>query len=85
MYTQDNCDLECHTNFTLDRCDCVKFTMPRNESTPVCGPADFQCTELSDTIFFKNFLKDCNCLPSCTTIEYDTKRSYNVVEDDSNM
>lgn len=29
IYTQNNCDLECLTNFTLSYCGCVKFSMPR--------------------------------------------------------
>lgn len=28
-YTQYNCELECLSDFTLDRCGCVKFSMPR--------------------------------------------------------
>lgn len=27
-YTQRNCDLECLTNATLNKCDCVSFYMP---------------------------------------------------------
>lgn len=29
-YTQQNCQLECLTNYTLKRCDCVAYHMPRN-------------------------------------------------------
>lgn len=28
-YTQTNCELECLSNFTLTKCECVKFSMPR--------------------------------------------------------
>lgn len=28
-YTQNNCELECLTNITLNKCGCVKFSMPR--------------------------------------------------------
>lgn len=28
-YTQYNCELECLSNFTLAKCGCVKFSMPR--------------------------------------------------------
>lgn len=27
-YTQNNCEIECLTNFTLNECGCVKFYMP---------------------------------------------------------
>lgn len=29
IYTENNCELECLTNFTLSYCGCVKFSMPR--------------------------------------------------------
>lgn len=28
-YTQHNCELECFSNFTLNLCGCVQFSMPR--------------------------------------------------------
>lgn len=35
IYTQNNCELECLANFTLAKCGCVKFSMPR-ESRLFC-------------------------------------------------
>lgn len=32
-YTQRNCEMECLRNFTLAQCGCVKFSMPRKNST----------------------------------------------------
>jgi len=29
IYSQSNCELECLANFTLTKCGCVKFSMPR--------------------------------------------------------
>lgn len=29
IYSQSNCELECLANFTLSKCGCVKFSMPR--------------------------------------------------------
>lgn len=29
IYSQTNCELECLANFTLSKCGCVKFSMPR--------------------------------------------------------
>ncbi|XP_037944286.1 pickpocket protein 28-like [Teleopsis dalmanni] len=37
IYTQSNCELECLANFTLEKCGCVKFSMPRSLYTPVCN------------------------------------------------
>jgi acid-sensing ion channel, other len=28
VYTQGNCELECLANYTLERCGCLKFSMP---------------------------------------------------------
>lgn len=28
FYSQNNCKIECLTNYTLQKCDCVKFNMP---------------------------------------------------------
>lgn len=30
FYSQNNCKIECLTNYTLQKCDCVKFNMPSN-------------------------------------------------------
>lgn len=89
MYTQVNCELECLANHTLTKCGCVKFSMPRNESTAVCGASNINCyNEAEDELLeleFKEGLKTsrenyrgktkCNCLPACTTIAYDAEIS----------
>lgn len=31
IYTQRNCELECLSNFTMEHCQCVKFSLPSNE------------------------------------------------------
>ena len=31
IYTQNNCELECWSNVTLELCGCVKFFMPSNK------------------------------------------------------
>lgn len=33
IYTQNNCELECVSNFTKLECGCVKFSMPRKNQT----------------------------------------------------
>ncbi|CAG9767075.1 unnamed protein product [Ceutorhynchus assimilis] len=43
IYTQNNCQLECLTNFTLDRCNCVNFFMPRENGTVICGASRKPC------------------------------------------
>ncbi|XP_055590909.1 pickpocket protein 28-like [Uranotaenia lowii] len=85
-YTQSNCDLECLTNFTLTRCACVRFSMPRLEDTPICGVGKIQCYEQAYIDFLEmelkmlrkndtNFRKACQCLPACSSIRYTAEIS----------
>jgi len=90
VYTQSNCELECLTNFTFAECSCVKFSMPRNKSMPICEQKDVKCydnaedklmaSELSQSLESgsgenKRGKTNCNCLPSCTSINYDAEIS----------
>ena len=82
-YTQKNCELECLTNFTLNRCSCVKFSMPRHLDTKICNRLDIECYNQAENDFMGADLELrlsnsmdkpelCNCLPSCTSISYGT-------------
>ncbi|KAJ8923402.1 hypothetical protein NQ315_001960 [Exocentrus adspersus] len=42
-YTQQNCEVECLANYTLVKCGCVAYHMPREKSTPICGPGKLEC------------------------------------------
>lgn len=42
-YTKNLCEFECLTNYTLELCGCVKFSMPRIAGTPICGLKDIAC------------------------------------------
>ncbi|GAB0099479.1 pickpocket protein 28 [Sergentomyia squamirostris] len=89
IYTQQNCELECLSNFTRSKCGCVKFSMPRDPDTPICGAANIGCyNEAEDQLLqreIKEGLQDsklnvkgqtqCNCLPACTSIAYDAEIS----------
>lgn len=75
-YTKANCDWECVTNYTLSMCGCVKFSMPRDSMTRVCGWMKLKC--LIDTMEqWPNYVKTnktekpCNCLEPCVDIIYD--------------
>ncbi|XP_060523205.1 uncharacterized protein LOC132700102 [Cylas formicarius] len=50
IYTQLNCHLECLTNFTLSRCGCVNFYMPRENGTSLCGAEKRDCMEEAEQI-----------------------------------
>lgn len=70
--------LECLTNYTLKRCQCVNFLMPRNNATKVCP--------LTKTVLREKLKRNpcdgsyeeifCDCLPSCTSLKYKTEVSF---------
>ena len=86
VYTQKNCELECLANYTLQQCSCVKFSMPRDENTPICGAGKIECyldasIELSTkSAGEEEGQKDCKCLPACTSMQYDAELSQNSFE-----
>ncbi|XP_031637928.1 pickpocket protein 28-like [Contarinia nasturtii] len=84
MYTQNNCELECLANFTRIECECVKFSMPRDAETRICGVYGLKCLRNAGLNLFgieliagiknrtvKQFREKCNCKPACTRIEYN--------------
>jgi len=80
-YTKTHCDMECLTNYTLTKCGCVKYFMPRNSSTPVCDITKLECAEDANDNWLENDQNyrensmPCNCYPSCSTIKYDVLSS----------
>ncbi|KAK5641659.1 hypothetical protein RI129_010206 [Pyrocoelia pectoralis] len=85
MYTQKNCEVECLTNITLQRCGCVAFHMPRNQTTKMCGPGNALCMKRAEAEMHTrevdldhanaNNIERCNCLPSCTSLTYNAELS----------
>lgn len=74
-YTKSNCDWECLTNYTLAFCDCVKFSMPRNQTTRVCGWKDANCyfeamEQWPKYMILNEGQKPCDCLDPCVDIKY---------------
>lgn len=51
FYSQNNCEHECFTNFTLVTCGCVKVSMPRDNDTVVCAPEKFHDLFFSEMYF----------------------------------
>ncbi|KAK9499768.1 hypothetical protein O3M35_002744 [Rhynocoris fuscipes] len=83
-YSQNGCNLECEANFTIRRCGCVLYHMPKNASTRICGKKDDKCIkdakskpeilEQSDDETSEsnrvNRIHQCDCLPACNEITY---------------
>jgi amiloride-sensitive sodium channel len=78
VYTQKNCELECLANYTLTKCGCVKFYMPRQSDTPMCSLSAASCYLSTEYDLLQNNLEsgdECNCLPDCTSIQYNSEVS----------
>lgn len=78
-YTKALCEFECMTNYTLNVCGCVKFSMPRTSNTPICMIDKMDCYSNAMTIWpdyekAKNkFEATCGCLKTCNDIKYEIK------------
>ncbi|XP_075210433.1 pickpocket protein 28-like [Lycorma delicatula] len=86
VYTQRNCELECLTHFTLKECGCVSYYMPRSNDTRICGAEKKSCVETVIEKMVENEItslnsknekltSSCNCLTSCSSIQYDAETS----------
>lgn len=78
VYNQNNCELECITNYTLKVCGCVRFSMPRTEETRVCSTAEQQCIKEAYRVlqmYSKDQVMACNCMSACSSIKFHTEIS----------
>lgn len=86
VYTQSNCELECLTEYVLKECKCVKFSMPHEKGTKICAYDEVSCYYKAESDWLLEELKNsietnstnhhfCNCLPSCTSLEYNAEIS----------
>lgn len=77
IYSQANCEFECLTNYTLEMCGCVHYSMPRNSSTRICGLKKNGCrrraVEEHSNPYSGLSHQICHCMPSCTSISYQTE------------
>ncbi|XP_073811880.1 pickpocket protein 28-like [Musca autumnalis] len=98
-YSQDNCERECLTNFTYSQCGCVRFSMPHTAEMEICGENKIRCyrrakEQLQLQQFAEGLQKvngvegtavaaDCNCMPACTSLDYETEISEGYFDVDS--
>lgn len=88
-YSQSNCELECYADYSLEKCGCVEYWLPRFPGTKICTlnitqfkpGCDFgeiegviQEERVSTITGAKSQLK-CNCLPSCSSIQYEADQT----------
>ena len=84
-YTQNNCEIECLTNFTLKICKCVKYSMPHENGTKICGQDKIECyndaedklieTKLEEGLTSASSGNECDCKPFCTSVHYNAEIS----------
>jgi acid-sensing ion channel, other len=84
-YTQKNCEIECFTNHTIQKCGCVSLDQPYNPAKNISLCYDQSILELNchllelfHLIAQENFSieRDCSCYPTCDSISYHTKYKY---------
>ncbi|RZC36787.1 ASC domain containing protein [Asbolus verrucosus] len=83
IYTQQNCLIECIANYTLKKCGCVAYYMPRENLTKICGSGSTKCILEAHAALLRQDVESatgCNCLPSCTSIKYNAEASYSKFE-----
>lgn len=83
VYTQSNCEYECLTKFTNMSCGCVRFGILKSKTSQICNYEQQGCyTEAEVDWIMQSWnqknatISDCNCLPSCNSIEYDAVPSH---------
>ena len=70
IYTKNNCENECLTNFMISRCGCVEFFMIRNSSTRICSARERNCFNKVEENFEKQ-KRPCECFEPCEYVKYD--------------
>lgn len=86
-YTMINCLEECIANFTFRKCGCVAYYAPRSDDIRICRFIDINCVrnvysswpavyyEVSENSRDNPDLP-CNCMPTCSNIEYSEVNDY---------
>ncbi|KAL1492018.1 hypothetical protein ABEB36_012522 [Hypothenemus hampei] len=87
-YTQNNCELDCLTRYTLYLCGCVAFYMPMDNVTTICSSRKKKCMKEAERRMLSKKLKwnsenadddeklpQCECLPLCSDLSYEVETS----------
>lgn len=75
-YSKLHCEFECMTNYIIEKCKCVKFSMPRNDSMKICNFAqESDCYSEEMLKFPMNHMTKtpCDCYPACNNIIYESQ------------
>ncbi|KAL1488811.1 hypothetical protein ABEB36_014607 [Hypothenemus hampei] len=90
-YTQQNCEVECLTNYTRAKCGCVAYHMPHEEGTNICGSGSIVCMFDAQNELLQREVQSgisrgddpaegevqshCDCLPGCNSLVYNAETS----------
>ncbi|XP_045478144.1 pickpocket protein 28-like [Harmonia axyridis] len=90
FYSQSSCNFECWTNYTISKCGCVDFYMPRDSETKDCNLEKRFCLENARVTYNADILRErlnkgkkgqgnattiCNCMPLCSDLTYNAEVS----------
>lgn len=76
IYTKQNCQVECFSNFSLQTCKCVPFDTVRSPDTKICGleTEEIYCYSDLKSVFIDarttKFQASCSCLSPCNSVTY---------------
>lgn len=85
VYTQQNCQLECLNNLTINQCGCTFYYMPRSSNISICGLqktvyciggiseglTDWGEVENVNKNIIPYVSSNCDCLPACSSLKYE--------------
>ncbi|XP_065341967.1 pickpocket protein 28-like [Cloeon dipterum] len=94
-YTKHNCAMECEANYTLAKCGCVEYFMPKDKNTRICDRDDDECAVTASADVELHLLDDgrkykkttsnanpsCHCLPGCHELTYAAETSSSTLVD----
>lgn len=91
-YTRSNCQLECLALYTLKKCGCIHYSMPRFAYDKVCdSETSLGCFKKAKRLLMEKNMEislrtsenyedrgklACDCLPSCTSLSYEGEISH---------
>ncbi|XP_072396006.1 pickpocket protein 28-like [Diabrotica undecimpunctata] len=86
-YTQTNCNLECQSNYTFEKCKCIPYYLPRNKSIKACGRMDQECAQDAKENMEKTNGNgtSCSCLPGCFELVFTDMKSFGQLSKELNV
>lgn len=69
--------MECESKILLRHCNCIMYYMPKVfHNVSICGKSEESCiSKMKDVLKTVNENVDCDCLPSCNSVDYDSELS----------